>query len=110
MCPARCRVWSAPAAPGGTRRRHGLDGGSASGSWSEDYDGSWEEAAVAGQAGGLVFQPSAVSAAGRSFSAPRLAAEWLWQPAVVWLLASIYFLLLLLPPPSPRGLLTPLPW
>lgn len=77
---------------------------------SEDYQGSWEEASIAGQAGGLAFQPAAAAAADCSFPALRLVAEWLRQPAVVWLLVSVYFLLLLLPPPTPRGLLTPLPW
>lgn len=99
------------ASPGGTRRRHGA-GSCDSGSMSEDYEGGWDAAAVAGHPGGLAYQPAAadLAAADRSFPALRLAAEWLWHPALVWLVVAIYFLLLLLPPPTARGILTPLPW
>lgn len=92
----------------GARCRHGA-GSSGSASMSEDYVEGWEEAALAGLPAGLVYQPAA-AAAQHSYPAPRLAADWLWQPAVVWLVVAIYALLLLLPPPTVRGLLTPLPW
>lgn len=75
---------------------------------SEDYDSSWEEAVLAGAGGGLVYSPAA-AAQQRSLSAPRLAAELLWRPSVVWLVVAIYLLLLILPAPTARGFLTLLP-
>ena len=73
-----------------------------------DYDSSWEAAALAGEGGGLVYRPAA-AAAQRSLAAPRVAAQLLWRPSVVWLVVAIYFLLLLLPSPTARGFLTLLP-